>query len=177
MKKVLLIVAAMIGALFAAVGTTSPAFAYPELNCNVEVNAQTVNEGEKFVATGKANQFLTDDGQGRSARAAADSVTWEVTFNGIVRNPVGETFSETFTAPQVEETTKFRLTARATMPDATTTCEHSVDITVLPSGTVVTPPGEELPNTGGPRLELLFVGLVLLGLGAYAVKRGRKQAV
>lgn len=176
MKKVLLIVVAMVGALFAVVGTTSTAYAYPELNCNVEVDAQTVNSGATFVASGRTNQFFTDDGQGRSSRAAADEVTWEVTFNGAVRNPTGETFSETFTAPEVTKTTKFRLTARAIMPNATAQCEHAVDITVVPDGVDITPPGEELPNTGGPRLELLLLGAGLVVLGAYAVRRSRKNA-
>ena len=177
MKKVLLIAVAMIGALLAVVGTSSPASAYPELNCNVEVDAQTVQSGASFVASGQTQQFFTDDGQGRSARSAADDVTWEITFRGDVRTPSGETFSEKFKAPTVTKVSRFRLTAKAIMPNATATCEHAVDITVVPAGTEVEPPGEELPNTGGPRLELLFVGLGLLAIGAYAVRRSRKQTV
>lgn len=173
MKKVLLIAVAMIGALLAVVGTSSPASAYPELNCNVTVDAQTVQSGADFVASGSSQQFFTDDGQGRSL---ADAVTWQITFRDEVRTPSGETFSEKFTAPKVTKVSKFRLTAKAIMPNATATCEHAVDITVVPAGTEVEPPGEELPNTGGPRLELLFVGLGLLAIGAYAVRRSRRQS-
>ena len=77
-----------------------------------------------------------------------------MTFNGETRTGTGETFTQTFKAPEVTKPTVFKLTSVGT-GDAGT-CSRSVNITVLPSGTTVVPPDDELPNTGGPRLILLI---------------------
>lgn len=172
MKKVLLVATAMFVAVLATVAIAPSASAYPELTCNLTVNAQTVTEGESFTATATAAAVESD------ARAAAegDDISWVMTFHGETRTGNGATFSATFTAPDVEDTTDFTLTATATSPAGT--CTRSVDITVLPSGTVVEPPGGGLPNAGGPRLAFLIVGaaLVLAGTGAVVTARRRRTA-
>lgn len=168
MKKVLLASAAALVAVLATLGFAPAASAYPELTCNVTVDSQVVYEGEQFTATGTVEE--QSDG--------AD-IHWVMTFNGETRTGTGTVFAQTFTAPDVSATAKFALTAKVTSPSGT--CQHSVDITVLPTGAVVEPPGGSeggLPNTGGPRLIFLIAGVALLvgGTGAVASARRRAQA-
>ena len=168
MKKLIVIGATALATLFAVLGVAPAAQAYPEGVCNLEVSAQVVNSGESITATGTYS--VVDDG----ARASALSdTTWEMTFNGDTRNGTGETFTQTFKAPTVAEPTVYKLSAVAT-GDAGT-CSRSVNVTVLPNGTTVKPPGDELPNTGGPRLILLIVGLGLVVAGAVSIRMSRKE--
>lgn len=171
MKKLIVIGLTALAAMFVAIAVAPSASAYPELSCNVEVDAQVVDSGETFSATGTSQQIVTDDGLGRSA---ADAVDWEMTFNGEVRTGQAVTFTQSFQAPEVTATTKFPLTATAVLADGETTCTKTVDITVVPGGTTVVPPGEELPNTGGPRMALLFAGLGLVLAGGVAIRQSRK---
>jgi len=171
MKKLIVIGLTALATTFVAIGVAPSASAYPELSCNVEVDAQVVDSGDTFSATATSQAVIVDDGLGRSG---ADGVQWEMTFNGDVRNGEGDTFTQTFQAPEVSTTTKFPLTATATLADETTTCSKTVDITVVPGGTTVLPPEEELPNTGGPRLALLFAGLGLVLAGGVAIRQSRK---
>ncbi|MBO9522568.1 MAG: LPXTG cell wall anchor domain-containing protein [Nocardioidaceae bacterium] len=177
MKKVLLAAATVLVALFATLGVAPAASAYPELTCNLTVDSQVVNEGDTFTATGTAAVVE------KNARGAAvgDDIHWVMTFNGETRTGAGAVFTQTFTAPNVTKKTVFPLTAK-TSSDAGT-CQRTVDITVLPGGAVVEPPGEGpgeggLPNTGGPRLILLIAGILLLlgGSGAVVVARRRASA-
>lgn len=165
MKKALLVAAALFAALFASVATAPTASAYPETTCNLTVDPQTVTEGESFTATGTA---AVTGGTGDEV------ISWVMTFNGDTRTGNGAVFVQTFTAPDVDKTTKLKLTAKATTPAGT--CQHSVDITVQPTGTIVEPPGGGLPNTGGPRLAFLVFGAALLLAGATAVGYARRRA-
>jgi LPXTG-motif cell wall-anchored protein len=169
MKKLVVIGLTALVTLFVTLGVAPSAYAYPELSCNVEVDAQVVDSGESFTATGTSQQVTVDNG-----RSSADAADWTMTFNGDVRTGEAVTFTQTFTAPEVTETTKIPLTATAVMQDGTTTCSKTVDITVVPGGTTVLPPEEELPNTGGPRLALLFAGLGLVLAGGVAIRQSRK---
>ena len=177
MKKVLLVAVAMVAAMLAMIGTAQTASAYPETTCSVSVSAQTVHEGDNFTVTASATSTTVD--QRTAARLAADQFNWQMTFNGEVRTGSGQTFTQTFKAPNVAEVTKLPLTVKSVMADAKATCERTVFITVLPDGTVVTPPGEpggNLPNTGGPRLLILLAGLGLVAVGAFAVRQSRRRA-
>lgn len=165
MKKVLLVAASMLVAFLATVGIAPSASAYPELTCNLTVDPQVVYEGEKFTATATAAE--TESGTG--------VIHWVMTFNGETRTGTGAVFVQTFTAPDVDKTTKFPLTAKSS--SSAGTCEHTVDITVLPTGVTVSPPGEGgLPNTGGPHLWIFIAGVALLIGGSGAVVTARRRA-
>jgi LPXTG-motif cell wall-anchored protein len=166
-KKVLsLAVAALVG-LFALVGLAPAAQAYPEGLCDLEVSAQVVNSGESITATCTYSVVETD-----ARKSALSDTTWVMTFNGETRNGTGETFTQTFEAPVVSEPTTFKLTSVGT-GDAGT-CSRSVNITVLPNGSAVTPPGDgDLPNTGGPNLWILLAGFGLVGTGIAVTLRSR----
>jgi LPXTG-motif cell wall-anchored protein len=174
MKKVLLIAAALFVALFATLSLAPSASAYPELTCNLTVDAQTVYEGDSFTATASAEEIE------KAARAAAagDDISWVMTFHGETRTGSGAVFSQTFTAPAVDTSTKFKLTATAS--SSIGTCTHTVDITVLPLGAVVSPPGEGpgggLPNTGGPQFLILVAGVILVLAGGTAAALARRRA-
>ncbi|RNL62203.1 LPXTG cell wall anchor domain-containing protein [Nocardioides marmoriginsengisoli] len=173
MKKLILIGITTLAALFAMVGLSPSAQAYPETSCNVFVDSQIVKSGATFTATGESQQFTTPR---LAARASAgDPVSWEMTFNGEVRTGKAEVFVQKFKAPVVKKKTTLPLTASAIMPDAKTTCTKTVDITILPGGTTVSPPGDHLPNTGGPQLYLLIAGLVLVVAGGLAIRSSRKS--
>ena len=45
-----------------------------------------------------------------------------------------------------------------------------------PRGSAVTPPGEDLPDTGGPNLWILLAGLGLVGAGTAVTLRTRRKA-
>ncbi len=171
MKKLIVIGLTALATCFVAIGVAPSANAYPEVSCNVEVDAQVVDTGATFTATATSQQTTTDDGLGRSG---ADAPNWTMTFNGDVRAGQTEPFSQEFEAPEVTTTTKFSLVAKAVLADGETTCSKTVDITVVPAGTTVAPPGDNLPNTGGPRLALLLAGLGLVLAGGAAIRQSRK---
>jgi uncharacterized surface anchored protein len=168
MKKLIVIGATALATLFVVLGVAPSAQAYPEGSCNLEVSAQTVNSGETITAT--ATYTVVDN----AARVSALSDTeWVMTFNGDTRTGTGETFTQSFEAPEVTEPTTFPLKATGT-GDAGT-CTRTVNVTVLPNGQTVPPKGPHMPNTGGPRLILLIVGLGLVAAGAIAIRQSRKS--
>ena len=171
MKKLIVIGVTTLAAMFVALGVAPSAHAYPETSCNVTVNAQKAESGTILKVHATSQQITTDDGLGR---AAADSVSWRAEFNGVVREANTDVFDTTFTLPKVSSETSFLLTVQAVMPDASTTCEKSLNITVVPGGTTLVPP-EELPNTGGPRMILLVAGLGLVAMGGVAIRQSRRR--
>ena len=174
MNKLLAIGATGLIALCALVGLAPSASAYPESTCNVTVDAQTVAGGSKVHVHGTATTTITDDGQGR--RSAAPTNTWVVTFNGETRTIHADVLDTTFDVPEVTKTTQFTLHVDATMADATTMCQRTLQITAEPTGTV-SPPGNHphLPDTGGPRLLLLLAGLGLVVAGAVSIRLSRRE--
>ncbi|MCW2783630.1 MAG: hypothetical protein JWP74_147 [Marmoricola sp.] len=168
MKKLVLIWLTALAAAAVTLGVAPAASAYPDLTCNLTVNHQTVVAGKTFTVTGTAADIE------KAARAAAtgDDISWVMKFNGDTRTGTGTTFVQKFKAPVVSKPTVLPLVARATSTAGT--CQHTLNLTILPTG-VVTPPGSgTLPNTGGPRLILLIGGLVLVLAGGGAVWGSRK---
>lgn len=170
MKKLAMIGATAIAAVCVVLGVVPAASAYPDLSCNVTVDAQKVNSGAKLEVTATSQQITTPRVAGR---AAADAVDWRATFNGAVHTSHAAVLHTSFTVPTVKTEHVFVLHVRAVMADGTTTCEKSLNITVSPGGTHVNPPGG-LPNTGGPRLILLIAGLALVIAGGVAIRQSRK---
>ena len=168
MKKLIVIGATALATLFVVLGVAPSAHAYPEGSCNLEVSAQTVNSGDSITAT--ATYSVVDNA---ARKSALSDTTWVMTFNGETRTGSGETFTQTFVAPEVTEPTTFPLKATGT-GDAGS-CTRTVNVTVLPTGTTVLPPGDDLPNTGGPRLFLLIAGFALVVAGALAIRQSRKS--
>ena len=167
MKKLIVFGATALAALVMVFGFAPAASAYPEGVCDLEVSAQVVNSGETITAT---CHYSVVDSSAR--KQAGDDVHWVMTFNGETRTGTGETFTATFTAPEVDSPTSFTLTSTGTGPAGT--CSRSVNLTVLPNGSTE-PPKNPLPNTGGPRLVLLIAGLALVGAGAVSIRVSRKE--
>lgn len=168
MKKLIVIGATALATLFVVLGVAPSAQAYPEGVCNLELSAQVVNSGESITAT--CTYSVVDTA---ARKSALSDTTWVMTFNGETRTGTGETFTQTFVAPEVTKPTTFKLTSVGT-GDAGT-CSRSVNVTVLPNGTKVEPPDDDLPNTGGPRLILLLAGLGLVISGAVAIRQSRNR--
>lgn len=171
MKKLAVIGAMAIAAVCVAIGAAPSAYAYPDLSCNVTVDAQKVSSGSKLEVTASSQQTSTP--RLSAHRASADAVDWRAEFNGKVHTAHTDVLHTTFDVPTVDAKTVLVLHVRAVMADGTTTCEKSLDITVSPGSTTVSPPGG-LPNTGGPRLILLIGGLALVLGGAVAIRQSRK---
>lgn len=167
MKKLIVIGLTALVTLFVTIGVAPSASAYPEGVCDLELSAQVVNAGDEITATCSYSIGETD-----ARIAAASDTTWVMTFNGETRTGTGATFTQTFQAPVVDEKTTFPLTSVGSNDAGD--CSRTVEVTVLPDGTTVLPPGEELPNTGGPRLALLFAGLGLVLAGGVAIRQSRK---
>lgn len=171
MKKLIVTGATALATLFVVLGLAPSASAYPELTCNLTVDVQVLYEGESFTATGNAEEMEVSP----RASATGDDIAWTMTFDDDTRTGHGAVFTQKFTTPDVDKTTVIPLVAKAT--NAAGTCTHTVNITVMPNGTIVTPPKNphHLPNTGGPRLIILILGLGLVGAGAVAIRQSRRR--
>jgi hypothetical protein len=168
MKKLIVIGATALATLLMVFGFAPAASAYPEGVCDLEVSAQVVNGGETITAT--CHYSVVDTS---ARKQAGEDIHWVMTFNGETRTGTGETFTASFTAPDVTKPTSFTLTSTGTGPAGT--CSRSVNITVLPNGTVEPPTHGHMPNTGGPRLILLIAGLGLVVAGGVSIRMSRKE--
>ena len=169
MKKLIVIGATVLSTLFMVFGLAPAASAYPEGVCDLQVSAQVVNGGD--TVTGTCHYSVVDTA---ARRHAGEDIHWVMTFNGQTRTGTGETFTATFKTPEVDSPTTFKLTSTGTGPAGT--CSRSVNITVLPNGTVSPPGGgPHLPETGGPRLILLLAGFALVIVGAVAIRVSRRE--
>ena len=155
---------ALLGVLV-LLGFSSPAQAYPDVRINLTVDRQVLYGGESFTATATSNV----------------TCTWDLEWNGEVRESTGTRFVTTFRADLVEEITRIPLRGTcvydASNSRGATTWQRTIVITVLPPSTAVSPPaGADLPNTGGPMVLFLWGGLALLCCGAAAVFVARRRA-
>lgn len=176
-KKVLSLgVAALVG-LLAVIGLAPAAQAYPEVVIDLTAQPTVLYGGETFTATATANV----------------DCDWTLEWNGDSRDKsASQEFVTTYTAPAVTKITKIPLhgTCVYTLPDGATpvtgrqsaaaagplvTWKRTIMITVLPRGSAVSPPGDDLPNTGGPDLWILLLGLGLVGAGTAVTLRSRRR--
>lgn len=177
-KKVLSLgVAALVG-LLAVIGLAPAAQAYPEVVIDLTAHPTVLYGGETFTATATSNV----------------DCDWTLEWNGDSRDKsASQEFVTTYTAPDVTKITKIPLhgTCVYTLPDGATpvtgrsatsaaagplvTWKRTIMITVLPRGSAVSPPGEDLPNTGGPNLWILLAGLGLVGIGTAVTLRSRRK--
>jgi LPXTG-motif cell wall-anchored protein len=167
MKKLIVIGATAFAAIFVALGSAPSAYADPETSCSVTVSAQQVLSGSELQVTAESQQTTTN-----SPRTAVVGTHWSADFNGVTKSGVANVFKTSFAVPTVTAETTLVLTVHAVMPDATTNCEKSLNITVEPSGLAVNPPNH-LPNTGGPSRWFLIFGAALVLIGGAAVQQGR----
>ena len=177
-KKVLsLVVAALLG-LLAIIGLAPAAQAYPEVIIDLTAQPTVLYGGETFTATATANVVCD----------------WTLEWNGDSRDKnASNNFTTVYTAPEVTKITKIPLhgTCVYELPEGATpvtgrtaakaaagplvTWKRTIMITVLPRGSAVNPPGEDLPNTGGPNLWILLAGLGLVGAGTAVTLRSRRK--
>lgn len=171
MKKLAsLVLVALIGVLV-SVGFASSAHAYPDAQQNLTVDRQVLYGGESFTASATSN--VTCD--------------WTLEWNGDSRDQTSEDFTTVYEAPVVTEITKIplngtclydsleepRLSAKSA---AVGTFEKTIMITVLPQSSAVSPPNDgDLPNTGGPNLWILIVGLASLAAGATVIVTAKRR--
>jgi LPXTG-motif cell wall-anchored protein len=159
-------------AVLALLGLSGPAQAYPEVSIDLSVNRQVLYGGENFTATASSTNTVC---------------AWTLEWDGVVRTGSSTTdhpFKTTYTADEVNKVTKIPLHgtcsyAAPTSPSArgAATWTRTINITVLPRSSAVSPPGgSDLPNTGGPNLLFLAGGLALLLAGATAVTVARRRA-
>lgn len=169
MKKLAVLCIAALGAALLVFGTSSPASAYPEQTCTVEVDHQVVKPGQQFTATGT---FTGVDAQNHAINPA--TVHWTFTWDNVTKTRTGSPVTATFTAPKVNKTRDILLTGKAT--SALGDCVRTLNITVIGPKKVSPPTGHGLPNTGGPAFWLLVAGLVLLVGGGGAVVSARRRS-
>lgn len=173
MKKFASLCVVALVALLAALGPAPAAHAYPDVAIDLTVDRQVLYGGESFTATGTSD--VTCD--------------WNLEWNGVIKtgqSSDGSPLVRSYEAPNVTKITKIPLhgictytqpTAKAGAPGAT--WNRTIEITVLPRGSAVSPPtdnGTDLPNTGGPNILFLFGGVLLLVAGAGAVTVARRRA-
>ena len=176
-KKVLSLgVAALVG-LLAMIGLAPAAQAYPEVIIDLTAQPTVLYGGETFTATATSNV----------------DCDWTLEWNGASRDKnASQEFVTVYTAPEVTKITKIPLhgTCVYELPEGATpvtgrtsaaaagpltTWKRTIMITVLPRGSAVNPPGEDLPNTGGPNLWILLAGLGLVGAGTAVTLRSRRK--
>lgn len=180
-------------AVLAMVGFQSPAQAYPEARIELRVDHQTVYSGESFTATASSNVRCD----------------WTIAWDHRTQSgpsSSGSDFEATFKARPVKSETQIPLEGTCTYDsDASasshpTTWKRTIEITVKPKSSQVSPPdsgsgahsgaqtgaqasgaqtgvaGSDLPNTGGPNRLFLVGGLLLVISGATAVTVARRRA-
>lgn len=150
----------------ATVGLTGTAQAYPEVTFTAEVSKDRVAPGESFTATSTATV----------------ECAWQQEWNGTTHTGAGDELTSSFTAPEVDRKTVIPVELRCeyvpSSPGAErTTWTRSIDVTVVPEGRIAPAAAAgAMPDTGGPHVSFLFVGLVLLLSGAVAVRVARGRA-
>ncbi len=149
----------------AVVVTPTDAHAYPDVQCQVTVSSQDLESGQKLTFRGLSGR----------------SLDWRLTFAGDTHTGTGTEFRTRFTAPEVtaQTTERLEVSARSTSAAVSGACQRTFDITVSPSGGAAGPSADDreqgvLPNTGGPRLPLLGLALLLLVAGAATARRARR---
>lgn len=178
MKKFASLCGAALIALIAAVGLAPAAHAYPDVSIDLSVDRSVLYGGESFTATGSSDV----------------TCAWRLSWNGVVKTGAGtdgSPYVTSYQAPAVTKITKIPLhgTCTYTVPTARHTAARAaaasavwtrtIEITVLPVGSAVSPPsngGADLPNTGGPSWVPLVLGLVFLATGAASVFVARRRA-
>lgn len=163
---------AAIAALLGILGFTGSAQAYPDVQHSLTVDRQVLSGGDSFTAFASANV----------------DCTWDLAWNGLVREGRGLQFTTTYVAPQVTETETIDLVATCMYAGAASgraqatnaTWQKTVSITVRPGASAVAAPlggnSSDLPGTGGPNLVVLLSGLALVLAGATAVAVARRRA-
>jgi LPXTG-motif cell wall-anchored protein len=179
MKKLAVLCIAALGAALLVFGTAPAASAYPEITCQVDVDAQVVQPGGTI--TVKASTQVAVDSSNHPV--PPDKIEWTFVFNGETKTRTGRDVQVTFTAPQVRRATDFTLTAKNHSPAGD--CVHTFNVTVVsasvagpraPAGGGHLPDTGGLPSTGGPAFWVLVAGLVLLLGGGGAVVASRRRS-
>lgn len=151
------VLALLMASVVAGLALQAPAEAYPGTVCNLHVSPASgeITSGQTLTLTG----------------SASTTTTWSVTINGVVHHFTGTTFTETYKAPTV---------AHKTVIGVTVTCTNSSGALTLRFRIVVDPfslagngSGGHLPNTGGPSLWWLLVGIACALSGGFLAWRGR----
>jgi LPXTG-motif cell wall-anchored protein len=169
MKKLAALCIAALGAALLVFGTTTPASAYPEQTCDVQVDHTVIKPGQRFTATGT---FTGVDAQNHPINPA--TVQWTFTWNHITKQRTGSPVTASFRAPHVKKTRDIVLTGRAR--SALGDCIRHVNVTVVaPKTAAPHGNGSGLPNTGGPAFWVLVAGLVLLVGGGGTVVAARRR--
>lgn len=186
-------VLATFGMLLAAPAASAYPDAGPEARFKLAVDRRVLYSGEAFTATASAN-----------VRCG-----WTLAWNGARKVATAKVLRHRFIAPRVTRITRIPLHGRCfyelpgTAPRPQPTVGHgagqvlsvrvpeswrkTIQITVLPPGSGVSPPDDggpdggpdggngELPDTGGPPLWALAAGLGSLLLGLAAVRETRRR--
>lgn len=171
----------------------APAQAYPDVVIDVTVDHQTMVGGTPFTA---------------SANASVEC-QWTLQFRNQTATGQGNHFTHRFSTPVVHKKKVFALHAAceyANDPGSatpTSTETRTIPITLLPSGSQVSPPNAgpghgqaghhpdqgshasangsdharagDLPNTGGPATWPIYAGILLIVLGLLAVYAARRR--
>lgn len=173
MKKLAVLCAIAMSTLLVTLGFAPSAHAaYPEFQMTVDVQPRVVVGGNDIESTSSAN---------------ADC-RWTHKFNGKKKKGNGTDFSATFRTPVVDEVTIMPVVFTCSFEASTVTeakaeretATRTINVKVLPQGEGAIAPdnaGGDLPNTGGPNVIFLILGLLLLLAGVAAVRfaRGRDE--
>lgn len=158
------------------IGLAVPAAqSYPATVCSVSVTPNPIRSGHPFTVSGHANK----------------PVDWTVTVKAQRTQVVhghGSTFTHTFQAPKVHKNTQAVVSAKCSGGAG-----HTIKVMVAAPGTgnggghgsqgnqgnqgATAGPhsGSGLPNTGGPAWWIAALAVLLLGGGAFAMRRHRSQ--
>lgn len=187
MKKLAILGAVAMSALLVTLGVVPSAQAYPEFQMTADVQPRVVIGGNTIT----------------SSSSAGFECQWTHEFNGKKKKGKGQAFSATFTTPVVEEVTvmpvdftcRYRASSVGGASGDKQVATRTVNVKVLPQGADAAAPGAEgsggalapgseggnagvgsdLPNTGGPNVIFLVLGLLLLLAGIVAVRFARTR--
>ncbi|MGN6161618.1 MAG: LPXTG cell wall anchor domain-containing protein [Marmoricola sp.] len=136
-----------------------PAQAYPAASCSVKITPSSMEL--------KSGQSLKLVGH------SSTTTHWTVDFNGVTHYYTGTTFTASYVAPTVSTKTTVGLTVTCSSSAGSLTLHYRI---VVDPYTLPSTGSGHLPNTGGPSIWWLIVGIALT-LGGAAFMRFHRQPI
>lgn len=154
--RVVTVLSMLVAAVLGGLALQAPAQAYPFTVCSVTISPSSlhVTSGQTYTLTG----------------SSAVTTHWTVTINGVKHYYTGTSFTATYKAPTVTKRTVIGLSVTCTNSSGALTLRYRLVVDPFAIGS-----GGHLPNTGGPSIWWLIVGLMAAISGAFMTWANRRR--
>lgn len=147
----------LLASVLAGLALQAPAQAYPGTVCSVHLSPASgeITSGQTLTLTGSSSA----------------TTRWTVTIQGVVHYYTGTSFTQTFKAPRVSRKTVIGVTVSCSNVSGALSLHYR--IVIDPFSAAGSRSGGHLPNTGGPSVWWLLVGIACAVSGAFLAWQGR----